>query len=239
MSQIVPVESALAHLEASIADLRLSDEERRELVSLLRAGATPEEGLRRVRNRAFELVRERLVNAAADTGALALLKWLDGVARALDAARGPAGMVRSEAFFSPGEACLRVIVQQLRAARKTVDICVFTLSDDRISAEVLATHRRGVALRLITDNDKEFDSGSDIGMLRNAGVPVAVDRTEAHMHHKFAVIDGEWLLNGSYNWTRGACQYNEENLIRTSEPALVSAFSGMFAQLWAKLNKDA
>ena len=92
----------LVHLEASIADLRLSDEERRELVSLLRASAMPEEGLRRVRNRAFELVRERL-GVVASPDALALLKWLDGVARALDAARGPAALVRSEAYFSPGE----------------------------------------------------------------------------------------------------------------------------------------
>ena len=29
-------------------------------------------------------------------------------------------------------------------------------------------------------------------------------RRDGHMHHKFAIFDGERLINGSYNWTRGA-----------------------------------
>lgn len=228
------VDSVLAHLEASIADAHLSDAERRELMVLLREGTTPEEGLRRVRNRAFELVRERLDRADA----ISLLKWLDGVARTLDAVRAPAALVRSEPYFSPGQACLVAIQQRLRGARSTIDICVFTLSDDRISAEVLAAYRRGVTVRLITDNDKEFDAGSDIDALRRAGIPVAVDRTAAHMHHKFALFDGQWLLNGSYNWTRSACEVNEENLVATNDPALVAAFAAQFSLLWAGLARQ-
>ncbi len=235
---MIPVEQSidavLVYLEASIADARLSDEERRELVAMLREGATPEEGLRRVRNRAFELVRMRLDSADMPS----LLKWLDGVARAVDSARVPTGMVRSEAYFSPGEACLRIILQRLRAATRHISICVFTLSDDRITAEILAAHRRGVALRLITDNDKEFDAGSDVDALRRAGIAVVVDRTEAHMHHKFALFDDQWLLNGSYNWTRSACQYNEENLVQTNDPALVSSFAAQFAALWRALSES-
>ncbi len=237
MTQMNPADQAteavLMHLEASIADARLSDDERRELVAMLRDSGTPEEGLRRVRNRAFELVRLRL----GSTDAMTLLKWLDGVARALDAVRAPVGMVRSEAHFSPGEACLRAIQQRLRSASQDISICVFTLSDDRITDEILAAHRRGVPVRLITDNDKEFDAGSDIDALRRAGIAVAVDRTAAHMHHKFALFDGQWLLNGSYNWTRSASQYNEENLVLSSEPDLVRAFAVQFAALWAVLSK--
>ena len=225
------IDAVLAYLEASIADARLSDEERRELVALLRAGGAPEDALRRVRNLAFDMVRERL----KDADAASFLKWLDGVARALDAVRAPAVRLHSEAYFSPGEDCLRVICQRLRAARQSIDICVFTLSDDRISAEVLAAHRRGIAVRVITDNDKEFDAGSDIDTLRRAGIRVAVDRTSAHMHHKFALFDGQWLLNGSYNWTRSACEYNEENLVLTNEPALVNKFAAQFAALWDTL----
>jgi mitochondrial cardiolipin hydrolase len=52
-------------------------------------------------------------------------------------------------------------------------------------------------------------TGSDIGRLRNAGVPVRVDRVPAHMHHKFVVLDNRFLLNGSFNWTRSAVLDNE------------------------------
>ncbi|MDA7414859.1 phospholipase D-like domain-containing protein [Xenophilus arseniciresistens] len=222
----------LAQLEASLADAHLSDDERRELAQALREAQPPEDGLRRLRNRAFELVRAHTQDAAQ----LALLKWLEGVVRAIDVGRGAEGAAQpSQAFFSPGLDCLRAIVQQLRAARHRVELCVFTLSDDRISEEVLAAHQRGVAVRLITDNDKEFDAGSDVARLRQAGVPVRVDRTDAHMHHKFAVFDAQRLLNGSYNWTRSAASVNEENLVLSAEPVLVRRFMDEFDTLWQQL----
>lgn len=222
----------LAQLDATLADDRLSDDERRVLVHTLREASPPEDGLRQLRNRAFDLVRAR----TADPEQLALLKWLEGVVRAIDTGRSPDNVaVRSQAFFSPGTACLQAINQQLRAARRSVDLCVFTLSDDRITAEVLAAHRRGVSLRFISDNDKEFDRGSDVGQLRAAGIPVAVDRTDAHMHHKFAIFDEQTLLTGSYNWTRGAARYNNENFIVTGDRRLITPFMQTFDRLWSSL----
>ncbi len=222
------INDILAWLEASIADARLNDAERRELAALLSQADTPEEGLRRVRNRAFALVRERLL---AGTEALDLLQWTEGVVRTLDGARAT-DSTRAEVFFSPGNACLEAINRQLRAARERVDICVFTISDDRITREILAAHRRGVALRILTDDDKREDQGSDIDELAAAGIPVAVDRSPAHMHHKFALFDGRILLNGSYNWTRSAATDNEENIVLSSDASLLASFSAQFERLW-------
>jgi mitochondrial cardiolipin hydrolase len=95
-------------------------------------------------------------------------------------------------------------------------------------------HRRGVNLRVITDNDKLFDEGSDIERLSSAGIPVRVDNTEYHMHHKFAIFDGTLLLNGSYNWTRSAALYNEENYILTGDQRLIRFFAELFNTLWEK-----
>lgn len=222
------IHDILAWLEASIADARLSDAERRELAALLRQAETPEEGMRRVRNRAFSLVRERLL---AGTEALDLLQWTEGVVRTLDGARST-DSVRAEVFFSPGNSCLEAINRQLRSARERVDICVFTISDDRISQEIIAAHRRGVAVRIVTDDEKREDLGSDIDELTAAGIPVAMDRSPAHMHHKFALFDGRILLNGSYNWTRSAASDNEENLVLSSDPALLDGFAERFERLW-------
>ncbi|GAA5169561.1 phospholipase D-like domain-containing protein [Viridibacterium curvum] len=222
----------LALLEASIADDRLSDEERRSLTALLSEALPLEECLRRARNRAFDIVQARL---GAGDDASTLLRWLEGVMRAIDAAREPAAAVRSEAFFSPGEACLQTILSQLRLARQSIDVCVFTISDDRISDALLAAYQRGVSLRIITDDDKASDEGSDVARLRESGIAVRVDRTPAHMHHKFAIIDQRVLLNGSYNWTRSAARLNEENLVLSTDARLLSAFSQQFSNLWRDL----
>jgi len=63
----------LAQLDATMADARLSDDERRVLVHTLREASPPEDGLRQLRNRAFDLVRARTdsvdVRYTGETGA--------------------------------------------------------------------------------------------------------------------------------------------------------------------------
>lgn len=225
------LQALLAQLAQSLEDRRLDDVEKRDFAHALREASPGHEALSQLRNRAFELARAQLGQVDAQE----LLRWLEGITRAIDTARVPAAAVRSHACFSPGQGCLDTIVGHLRGARRRVDLCVFTLSDDRIAREVLQAYQRGVALRFITDNTKEFDAGSDVARLRAAGVPTVVDRTEAHMHHKFAIFDGAWLLNGSYNWTRSACEHNEENLVATNDAALVRQFQAEFDALWQRL----
>lgn len=141
----------------------------------------------------------------------------------------------TQVFFSPGPDCLRHIVNRFLAARRSVDICVFTITDDRITRAILDAHRRGVAVRILTDNDKAYDAGSDIERLEAAGIAVKVDRTPYHMHHKFAIFDGTRLVNGSYNWTRGAAESNEENIVDLGDPIAIAAFQREFDRLWSVL----
>jgi len=64
-------------------------------------------------------------------------------------------------------------------------------------------------------------TGSDINQLRQAGVAVETDADQYHMHHKFAIVDQRMLANGSFNWTRQAVLYNQENVVITDNAVLV------------------
>ena len=116
-----------------------------------------------------------------------------------------------------------------------MDICVFTITDNRIADAIEKAHRRRVQIRVISDDDKSMDAGSDIDRLERSGIAVRMDRSEHHMHHKFAIFDGRTLLNGSYNWTRGADQKNRENFLVTDEPALVDPYVRAFLAMWEEL----
>ena len=72
----------------------------------------------------------------------------------------------------------------------------------RRATRVLAPGR-GVAVRVITDDDKSYDPGSDADRLRAAGIPckMAVG-TAAQMHRKFARFDGRRPMTGSVRRTR-------------------------------------
>jgi len=141
----------------------------------------------------------------------------------------------NHAYFSPGDTCLSAIITAINGAQSSLKICVFTISDDRITQAILQAHRRGIKVKILTDNEKLYDKGSDIRELKQAGVPVRVDITTNHMHHKFAILDNQTVLTGSYNWTRSAALYNHENLIITNEKTLVTSFCREFDRLWDEL----
>lgn len=138
-------------------------------------------------------------------------------------------------FFSPGNHCRDAIIDQLNHAVSSVKICVFTISDDLISSAILHRHRFGIPVRIITDNDKCYDAGSDIEKLCKAGIEVKVDKSPYHMHHKFAVIDNRMVLTGSYNWTLSAAMHNHENLLISSDKEVVKRFGEEFERLWKLL----
>lgn len=219
-----------ARLAASLADGRLSRAERQDLMALVASPATAEarEALRR---RAFALARA----TPREPGDLSVIDWLEDVVRATVTPPAASTRIMADAYFSPGEDCPRAIQRFLRGAVRSVDICVFTITDDLLSGSILDAHRRGVSVRVITDDAKAEDLGSDVDRLERAGIAVRVDRSPFHMHHKFAVADRRTLLTGSYNWTRGAARDNVENLVIVDESRLVVAFAGEFDQLWTRL----
>ena len=214
-------------LAESLGDFQLSRTERQdfaEKIATLQSAAERQTVLRL----AFEQANERLDPPHAGS----VLLWLEDVVRTLGASHKDAAKVCSEAYFSPGDGCLEAILRLLHQSRKTANICVFTITDDRIAEAILDAHRRKVSVRIVTDNEKAEDLGSDIERFEAAGIPVRIDHTPFHMHHKFALIDVKTLLTGSYNWTRGAARDNEENLIVTDDPHLVKQFSETFDHLW-------
>jgi phosphatidylserine/phosphatidylglycerophosphate/cardiolipin synthase-like enzyme len=222
-----------AWLAATLEDRRLSRNERQSLRALaasLELGADRDE----VAHRAFEVARAALGNPEDR----AVIDWLEEVARTLRSGEPDetaTGRGFAEAHFSPGEGCLRAIRRHLANAKRTADVCVFTITDDRLAEALIDAHGRGVALRVITDDLKADDLGSDVDRIAGAGIAVRVDKSPFHMHHKFAVLDGATLLTGSYNWTRSAAAENLENLVVSDDVRLVSPFVATFERLWAKL----
>lgn len=219
-------------LAETLEDQRLSRSERRALREVLADALQDPGGLAAVRGHAFDLAR----TALEGTGAWAVLAWLEDVVRMLqvvpepEAASGAAPTF--EAFFSPGTDCLRAILRELRLARTKVDICVYTITDDRISDALYGMAQRGIELRILGDAEKAGDPGADLHALRKAKVPVRLDRGAGHMHHKFMVVDDARLLTGSYNWTRAAERENRENILVTTHQGLVTAYSREFEALW-------
>ena len=140
-----------------------------------------------------------------------------------------------KAYFSPGKECVQTIINFIQSAKRKMDICVFTISDDKITEELIKSFKRGVDIRVITDDEKTFDMGSDIKELFQVGIQIKTDQSESHMHHKFAIFDQKSLLTGSYNWTRSASQYNQENIIEIHDEQMIKVYQKEFNHLWNEM----
>jgi len=219
-------------LSETLEDFKLSQSEVLELRELLPQLSSDQTSF--VRNKAFSLARE-IIHLGGDN-AVSTLIWLEKIVKTIDSSRLGKDLIESSAHFSPGEDCRRKLLDLLVSARVSIDISVFTISDDRLAEAINTAHQRGILVRIITDNDKANDIGSDIYFLIDQGIDIRMDKTDNHMHHKFAVIDKNILVNGSFNWTRSATDYNQENILVTDEIKLVSAYLEEFEGLWKEFS---
>ncbi len=226
-------ELILNALNATIFDRRLSRSEKKGLQKVLSEDQTSTTASF-VRQRAFQLASQAIKEVSNPVERDSVLDWLEDVIKliersALDSAKTSNA---AEALFSPDDDCVHRIKRLLESSKQCVDICVFTITDDRIRRSIIDAHRRDVKIRIISDDDKSGDLGSDVDHLEQQGIEVRLDQSRYHMHHKFAIFDRHTLLNGSYNWTRSAAEYNEENFVISKDRQLCRLFQGTFDSLW-------
>lgn len=221
------MDDIVEHLKLSIEDDFLSKNEKKSLKEFIGERPLDEHQLGYLRSKIYELANEKVTS----TNYKFILEWIKDANNTL--LSKPTS--DADAYFSPGETCRNVIIQQIQRAINQVQICVFTISDDPITEAILTSHKLGKDIRIITDNDKSLDEGSDIERIARQGVQIKMDRTANHMHHKFMVVDGKAVITGSYNWTRSAALYNHENILLTQDAGVVKSFLKQFDQLWKEM----
>lgn len=124
------------------------------------------------------------------------------------------------------------LITLINQATSTLDIALYSFTDDQLGAAVIEAHQRGVKVRVFLDDGQEEARGGEYAKLVAAGVSVAVEHVKGLMHHKFAVIDGRIVVTGSYNWSNAADDDNFENAVVIECPEIAAAFLEEFERLW-------
>lgn len=154
-------------------------------------------------------------------------------------------------IFSPQPAAAShnaEIAKRIAAAKKTIDIAMYSYSDAGIATALSDAIKRGVKVRMVFDtasDDRKLTgtalTGSKSGKLEAMGVDVRwVNKI---MHHKFMIVDGPrddagaaetaTLVTGSGNWSNGAATiYDENTLFLTAYPKLALVYQREFNLMW-------
>jgi phosphatidylserine/phosphatidylglycerophosphate/cardiolipin synthase-like enzyme len=115
-------------------------------------------------------------------------------------------------------------------AQASVDLAVYDLNLWSLRDALIATHQRGVAVRMVTESDNLDEP--EIQELRDAGIEVLGDRREGLMHNKFVIIDRWEVWTGSTNFTTNGSYLNDNNLVRIRSARLAEDYIAEFEEMF-------
>ncbi len=129
-----------------------------------------------------------------------------------------------EVYFSPDDGVITRLVEMIDEAELSIDMLAFSLTSDPIGEAIRRAHARGVEIRLVIERDQAGNTGSELEALFDSGIALRLDGNPNAMHHKVIIIDGDIVQTGSYNFSRSAEEYNDENILIVHSPQLAGEY---------------
>ncbi len=144
------------------------------------------------------------------------------------------GRILPKYAFSPRSGTQSNIIKAINAARKEINVAMFTFTSKPIFQALVQAAQRGVKVRLLLFAGQKFPFFYEAVSAKNITLKFSPGRVErGMMHNKYAVFDNKLLINGAYNWTFTAEMKNAENTIFTTNPVYISGYKKKFEQLFS------
>lgn len=135
--------------------------------------------------------------------------------------------------FSPHQGATALVVNTLNEAKESICLAAYSFTSQPVADALIAAHKRGVEVRIVLDKSQGTARHSLYGLMLDKGVPTRVNRHYAIMHNKFAVVDGDTLQLGSFNYTKAAEEKNAENvLVIRKNKKVIASYSAQCEKLW-------
>ena len=139
-------------------------------------------------------------------------------------------------LFSPTDDLQVVWITHIEAAKKTVHIAAYGVSNGAIAAALEAAAKRGVEVCILEDRQKAQEKEDLHGALAAAGCRIIIKRSEDKLHDKMGDFDaGEATtaaIVGSYNLSENGEKIDNSIVVFDGEPGPVAkvedAWRGMF-----------
>lgn len=140
-----------------------------------------------------------------------------------------------ESYFSPTDGTASKIVDAINSANFSLDVAMFTFTDNDLGDAVVAAKNRGVNVRCIIENVSYF--GSEYNKLIAAGIPVISHATVTNdFHHKYCIIDAmnsssdPIVVTGSHNWSNSANDEYDENTLIIHDAVIANQYLEEFSK---------
>ena len=117
------------------------------------------------------------------------------------------------AYFAPEDSVENVITELIGKAESSIHFMAFTFTSDVLGNIMIERFKRGVKVFGVFEKIGSHTKFSEYLRMKDAGIPVVIDKNKNLMHHKIIIIDGIIVIVGSYNYTKSANSRNDENIL--------------------------
>ncbi len=126
------------------------------------------------------------------------------------------------------------LLNRLNGASTSIDAAIYSLDRASIRDALIAAQGRGVAVRVVADDDtyNDADYKPHFQALEAAGIPVILDNRSSLMHNKFLVIDSLVVWSGSTNMTNTGFTYNHNNSLVFTSTQLADIYTTEFDEMF-------
>ena len=133
--------------------------------------------------------------------------------------------------FSATQDCASMISYLIGRANVSIHVAIYVFTNPQLADALIAAHYRGVGVIVVVERGNANVTGSQVNRLMSNNITVVLDGNQYLMHHKFAVIDGEFVIVGSYNWSLAAEDRNDESLVIIRDKDIATLFEEEFRRL--------
>lgn len=139
-------------------------------------------------------------------------------------------------FFSPQDKIItKEILPIINNANKYIYIPVFYITKKELVNELIAAHKRGVEVKIINDATNASNKYTIHHQLREAGIKVKTENYAGKLHSKAMIIDDEYSIIGSMNFTNSGEKRNDENVVIIKDEEIAQYLKSTFLKLWDKI----
>lgn len=145
----------------------------------------------------------------------------------------PSGII--EIYFSPQDKSSDRIIQLIRNSKHYIYIPAFLITHTKISNELINARKRGVDVRVIIDANNVYTRNTKHKILRQNNILLKVENYAGKLHSKTMIIDDEYIIMGSMNFSNSGENKNDENLLIIQNQEVAKFYKRFFNYLWAKI----
>jgi len=145
-------------------------------------------------------------------------------------------------YFSPETNLSKKIQDEIKKAKKSVEIAMFTFTQKDIANSVITAAERNIDdVTVIMEQKQTWFTWVDEAFENTAKERTnfnfvrAENKLAGHsaMHNKFCIIDGETVITGASNWAKSGTAKPNEDIIIIKDKNVAKAYKQRFADLMA------